>query len=408
VAQKSGDRGVLRIGGRHQTRGLRIERVFNADGGDLDLRDVRPSTMHAVPGRADPKPIQKCGAQRFVRTWRDQGLPERILRDGHGEINRAVMRLACEAWRLHGEAGDALLRSWLTDIAKATPVIADGTWSSPTTGDRRNPLDWRFSGRGAWARVSDQRGGASATLVPSPPLGGSNVAPKGAAGARVVPEAVLVVVALLAQYVGAKGLHPGAFEVSYRQLAGWLGERDVKKVWRLVQSAVKQGKLRIVHRGARGEKGLKTIYGLVESRVTASAAASRGDLALKRREVRMQEHARAKWEAAKAGGPVERRVKARALARQVVHEPSSIPVAKLPPSSPGIDVDELLAHARRVGVLGPKPPPSGRTLFDPHDGTHGVAAGSPAGVPRRVRADRAAARNPRLEKLTSSPRTENE
>jgi hypothetical protein len=95
------------------------------------------------------------------------------------------------------------------------------------------------------------------------------------------------------EYVRIRDLHPAAFALSYREIDRRLGWGSPKRVWTAVQGLVKAGRLVILDNGSQGERGDKTIFGLVHSTPEeAIADGARRPATMKRRLKRAQHTAK--------------------------------------------------------------------------------------------------------------------
>ena len=83
-------------------------------------------------------------------------------------------------------------------------------------------------------------------------------------GIYVVCTEVIDVAAVLGDFVDRRGLNPGAFQLSYREIARALGVSE-RTAWKRVQAAVGAGIVLVLDRGFQGAtRGGKTIYALPE------------------------------------------------------------------------------------------------------------------------------------------------
>ncbi len=152
-----GEGGILRVGGRHATKGKSCDRLTDLAGSeDLDLRDVVP--LAELPAKAmplarapiaqlerpegEPLPSALAPLHRPIADALENGLSDE--QRGHEALLHFQNRLGREALRLYGPtpAGHAALLAWRTQLEERTPWLNHG-FVSPTSRRKGHPMSER-------------------------------------------------------------------------------------------------------------------------------------------------------------------------------------------------------------------------------------------------------------------------
>jgi hypothetical protein len=251
--------GLLRIGGRNVRRHGALERIFDLTTGEaITLSRVRITDLD-LP--AVPQPVMLPRIPPYLEKMLTDGLP--WPQAGTAGVRRVLARIAAHAIRTG--RGRAAYDAWVTTIRSKSPWLDE---PSPKNGDKRGALRPELTAaifENSVARITPTETVAWDTTS-------SGLRRRDVVSQRGrLPGALGVVESAIREVVRARDLHPAAFEVSYRELAGWTGLPRMA-VFRAVKSLAESGHVLIVDRGTQGSKGDKTIYALPEA---SSATAGR-------------------------------------------------------------------------------------------------------------------------------------
>ena len=338
----SGEGGLLRIGGRNndpRRRALTLDKTFSIYGEPRTFADVVPAKRLSRP---TPMPIDP---PRSLPRWLLQALTNGITYAGGSRaVRNAVWRAACAALTLHGasDEGHKCFLAWIAQIRDLSP---DLDTPSPTTRDKRNPLRNAVAIERAWAKACSAHAERIGTLHTSPPK--RVMFQRGDGGDSNVPTSRSIdaqrVLYGLEAFVIAKGLRRALFATTYRSIADFAGIASTSAAFRAVQKLVDAGLLVRHDRGAPGEKGLPTIFGLISADESPAdvlrAAESLHDLQYRRRIV--AEHAQRKAQARRPAAAISS-----LPISPAARETRSRPTLQSPVSSDSAAVD-LMAYARQ-------------------------------------------------------------
>jgi hypothetical protein len=251
----NGHGGLLRIGGinRKAAKGATgLDDFFSLDGEPMWLDEVKPCRIASI--EIAPEPIPVAPMQAWVEKYRVNGIPERWATK---EISRFLMRAGLEFARCYG--GGPVARAqyfrWVEDLRATSPALDE---RSSQTRDRRHPLDLqRATGSAglpvrAWDWVED----LPRSLRSSFPR----------AGPSARRDAAALLYGVLLDLLRARGLSRIAFQVSYRELARFVGWSNPCTAYRIVEQLEADGLIVRHHRGIEGPGGpgsKKTYYGIV-------------------------------------------------------------------------------------------------------------------------------------------------
>ena len=258
--------GLVRIAGRNRRPDRNAQRVdvtFGFDGECKSWADVAPAKSTRLPSAPVRVDVAKRGA------WVDRLLCDGLTwSGGTKKIVSTVYMLACESVRVHGSGpiGESEFRKWLVQIEARSPELEK---PSPTTVDRRRVLAWERHGKRAWNAAQNKF--AKGTLSP-PGIRSLRERDNVPLPQRKVQEVIAI-------YASAKGITPYALGISYRQIAKHAGLGSAKAAFRAVAALVKNESIVIHDRGVAGEKGQKTILGLVPDGQTPADVLALGDIA---------------------------------------------------------------------------------------------------------------------------------
>lgn len=231
---------LLRIGGKHRTKGLRPDRFLDVDGHALVPNTVKPVSLSLLLGEQPIEIRGKQAALRFVGRLL-QGV---MKTDDYVQIRICLMRLAHEAVRLRGASeGRILFAAWVQSIVINSPETKSkvtramqGLYDAVLV-ERKKQLDNYKS---------------IITFVPTP---------QGGKRSDILTPRLLEV---MLHYAIANGLNPlTGFTISQRQLGDFLGKSQ-PQISSLIKKAMKLGRLIRPHLGTRGSYGLAAMYALVK------------------------------------------------------------------------------------------------------------------------------------------------